>query len=296
MIIPFSSTRSRRQDRLRQWPSATSRPIDYVATALAYQLPPDEDGGGAASGQMGFLDHLDELRRRIIRACIAVAVGMVVAFARIDHIVAFVLAPTRRVLPPGTRLIYTQPGEAFGLYVEVALIAGTLLAAPFIMFEVWRFIAPGLYAGEKRFAIPFVVLTSAGAVSGAAFSHFVLFPYMIGFFGTFQSTDLAFMPRLEDVFDLYTKMLFGMSVIFQMPTLAFFLARMQLVTARFLWRHLKYAVLIIFVVAAVLTPTADPWNQAVFAAPMIGLYFVSILIVWAVQPNANRSEPTGRIA
>jgi sec-independent protein translocase protein TatC len=166
------------------------------------------------------------------------------------------------------------------------LMAGTLLAAPVIMWQLWRFIAPGLFAREKRFAVPFVMLTSGGAVGGAAFSHYVLFPSLIAFFGTFSSPDFAFMPRLEDVFDLYTKMLLGMAVVFQIPTLAFFFAKMGLVTAGWLWQNAKFAVLLIFIVAAVLTPTADPWNQVVFAAPMFILYLLSIAIVWLVQPAA----------
>ena len=113
---------------------------------------------------------------------------------------------------------------------------------------------------------------------------------MIAFFGTFNSPDLAFMPRLEDSFDLYTKMLVGMVVVFQIPTLAFFLAKMRLVTAGLLWRNFKYAFLMIFIVAAVLTPTADPWNQTIFAAPMAGLYLVSILIVWVVQPKRQATN------
>ena len=125
-------------------------------TALAYQLLPDDDSNGLRDGKMGFLQHLDELRVRIIRSCIAVAVGMIVAFAFIDRIVTFVLAPSRRMLPSGTRFIYTQPGEAFGLYIQVSLIAGVLLAAPFIMVQVWRFIAPGLYAKERKLAVPFL--------------------------------------------------------------------------------------------------------------------------------------------
>ncbi len=288
MIVPFSSRRVRRE---RAIPSAPGAPntLPYIHTALAAQLLPDE-GDGLREGRMGFLDHLDELRRRLIRSILAVAVGMLVAFMFIDPIVSFVLAPARRVLPSGARLIYTQPGEAFGLYINVALIAGALIASPFIMFEVWRFIAPGLRANEKRLVVPFVALTSAGAVSGAAFSHYVLFPAMIAFFGTFQSTDVSFMPRLEDVFDLYTKMLLGMCVVFQIPTVAFFFARLRLVTARFMWRNFKYAFLLIFIVAAVLTPTADPWNQTIFAAPMVGLYLISIVIVWAAQPRRRDSN------
>ena len=283
MIIPFSSKRVR-QERATPPASEESNRLPYMQTALAVQLLPDDDDE-LRGGKMGFLDHLDELRKRLIRALLAVAVGMLVAFVFVDRIVNFMLAPTRRMLPPGTKLIYTQPGEAFGLYINVALIAGVLLASPFVMFQVWRFIAPGLYANEKKLVIPFVALTSIGAVGGAAFSHYVMFPALIAFFGTFQSGDLAFMPRLEDVFDLYTKMLVGMCVVFQIPTVAFFLARLRLVTAAFLWRNFKYAFLLIFIVAAVLTPTADPWNQAVFAAPMVALYLVSILIVWAAQPK-----------
>jgi len=285
MMIPFSSPGARR-NRHKLTPRGES-PIPYMHTALAVQLLPDDEGDQFGGGKMGFLEHLDELRVRIIRSAVAVAAGMVVAFLFIDRIVNFVLTPTRRMLPPGSRLIYTQPGEAFGLYVQVAMMAGGLLAAPVIMFQMWRFIAPGLYAREKKLAIPFVALTTAGAVGGAAFSHYVLFPFLIAFFGTFNSSDLAFMPRLEDVFDLYTKMLLGMCVVFQIPTLAFFLARMRLVTARFLWRNFGYAFLLIFIIAAVLTPSTDAWNQTLFAVPMVALYSISILIVWAAQPKGH---------
>jgi sec-independent protein translocase protein TatC len=263
-----------------------------AALATAYQLPPEEpDDSG--EGRMSFLEHLDELRKRLIRSCLAVGIGMVIAFFFINRIVTFVLAPMRRALPPGTTLIYTKPTEAFALYINIALIAGALLAAPFIMFQLWRFIAPGLYAKEKKFAIPFVVLTTAGALGGAAFSHYIAFPYLIAFFGTFSSADLLFMPRMADSFDLYAKMLIGMSVVFQIPTVVFFLAKMGLVTARFLWRNIKYAILIIFIVAAVLTPSSDPYNQMIFAAPMLALYLVSIGIAWIVAPGRARAMSSG---
>jgi sec-independent protein translocase protein TatC len=259
-----------------------------AALATAYQLPPEEpDDRG---GKMGFLEHLDELRKRIIHSCIAIAAGMLAAFFFIDRIVNFVLEPARRMLPPRTVFIYTNPSEAFSLYVNVALIAGVLLASPFITFQVWRFIAPGLYTNEKKFVIPFVVLTTVGAVGGASFSHYIVFPYMIAFFGTFSSSDLAFMPRIENTFDLYVKMLIGMVVVFQIPTVVFFLAKMRMVTAVFLWRNTKYAILIIFIIAAVLTPSADPWNQTIFAAPMIGLYLISIGIAWIVGPRRPKTR------
>src|SRR5207253_4278744 len=123
-----------------------------------------------------------------------------------------------------------------------------------------KFIAPGLYSNEKRLAIPFVLFTTIGFILGAAFNHYISFPFMMAFFASFNTPDLAFMPRLEDVFGLYTWMLLGMGIVFQMPTVVFFLAKMKLVTARFLWKHGRYAILIAYVIAAVITPTGDPFN------------------------------------
>jgi sec-independent protein translocase protein TatC len=243
---------------------------------------PDDDSGEA---KMGFLEHLDELRTRIIRSCLAIGVGMLVAFIFVDRIADFVLAPTLRMLPPGASLIFTKPGEGFSFYLDLALIGGVVLGAPFVTYQVWRFIAPGLYAKEKKFVIPFVLLTALGTVGGVLFSHYILFPAMIAFFRTFDSPRMRFMPRVEDTFELYKNTLIGMVAVFQIPTLVFFLARMQLVTARFLWGHIKYAILISFIIAAVLTPSADPWNQTVFAAPMVAMYLISIGIAWLVGPN-----------
>src|SRR5439155_16477075 len=130
-----------------------------------------------------FLEHLDELRKRIIRACIAIAAGMAVAFFFVDPISNVVLEPTLRMLPPGSEIVFIRPGEAFSFYMNIALIGGVVLAAPFVMYQVWRFIAPGLYAKEKKFVVPFVALTALGTICGALFSQYVLYPATIGFFG-----------------------------------------------------------------------------------------------------------------
>ena len=252
----------------------------------AYQ-PDLEDDDNGASGKMSFLEHLDELRKRIVSALLGVAIGVLASFAFINHIVNFILKPTWQVLPAGSRMIYTQPGEAFGLYIQVSLIAGVVLAAPWIMYQVWLFIAPGLYANEKRLAIPFVALGTAGFVTGTVVNHYLTFPFMMRFFASFNTPDLVFMPRLEDVFDLYTKMLLGMGLVFQMPMVVYTLAKLRMVTARFLLRHFKYAFLIIFIVAAVITPTGDMVTQTIFAAPMVALYVVSIFIAWFVRPKES---------
>jgi len=258
-------------------------------TTATNRLPDDEDDD-RRERRMGFLEHLDELRVRIIRAGIAVGVGMLIAFAFYQRLGDFVLQPIIASLPAGAALVYIKPGEGFSFYLNVSLIGGLLLAAPFVMYQVWRFIAPGLYAKETRFAVPFVVLTTVGSIGGALFTHYVMFPATISFLGTFHSTAMRFVPRVEDTFDLYKNMMIGMVVVFQMPTLIFFLAKMRLVTARFLWRNIQYAILIIFILAAALTPSTDPWNQTIFALPMIALYLLSIALAWIVAPKGS-AEP-----
>jgi sec-independent protein translocase protein TatC len=260
-------------------------PFPGSSSGAAARVLPEEDDE-APGGQMSFLEHLDELRKRIVHSLLAVAVGVMVGFVFINRISDFLLGPTRRLLPPGSKMIYTQPGEAFGFNIQIALIAGVIFAAPVIMYQVWLFIAPGLYSNEKKLAIPFVLMSTFGFIGGALFNHYVVFVWMMKFFASFNTPDLVFLPRLDDVFDLYTKMLIGMGLVFQMPTIIFFLAKMKLVTWRFLARNFKYALLIIFVAAAVITPSGDMITQTIFAAPMIGLYLFGIVIAWFVAPRS----------
>ena len=236
------------------------------------------------------LEQLDIFRKRLIRAAIGVGVGVLIAFARINQIVDFVFKPIRSILPPGSKLIYTVPGEAFSVYVTVALIAGLVIASPFIMWQVWQLIAPALYLKEKKFAFWFIFMTTVGFVGGAAFNHYVAFKMLMVFFAQFNSANLAFMPRLDDVLDMYTRMLLVMGIVFQMPTLVFFLAKMGLVTARFLVKQFKFAILVIFIIAAVVTPSGDPYNQTILALPMIGLYIISIFIAWVFGPVAKKAQ------
>jgi sec-independent protein translocase protein TatC len=257
------------------------------------QRSPEEPVDDLREGKMGFLEHLDELRTRLIRACLAVAAGMLIAFFFVDRISNFLLAPTLRMLPPGSQLVFIRPGENFSFYFDIALIGGVVLAAPFVLYQIWGFIAPGLYATEKKFVVPFIAFATIGTLGGALFSHYLLYPAMMGFFGAFHSPGVTFMPSVEYTFELYKNLLLGMVLVFQLPTLAFFLAKMGLVTAAFLWRKIKYAILAIFIVAAVLTPSPDPWNQAIFAVPMIGLYLISIGIAWIVGPKRDPEAPAG---
>jgi sec-independent protein translocase protein TatC len=235
---------------------------------------------GASGGKMSFLEHLDELRKRIIYSAISIFVGFLIAFIFIQQLFDFVMRPLQAGLPAGQHLIYTEPTEAFVLYLTIAGITGALIALPLVMTQVWLFIAPGLYAHEKKMAIPFVVLSSICFIAGAAFSHYVVFPLTWKFFVSFTSDYLTFMPRIEPAFALYIKMILAFGLVFQMPTIVLFLARMGVVTAGFMWRHTKYALLIIVIVSAIVTPDGGGVSLVAMSVPLFFLYLFSIALAW----------------
>jgi sec-independent protein translocase protein TatC len=243
-------------------------------------------------GGRSVLEHLDEFRKRLVYSAIALGVGVLVGFAFVDRVFDFLMRPTRAVLPPGSGLVYTEPGEAFSLYIEIALILGLVIAMPFILLQIWRLLAPMMPVRSKLMAFAFVLFTTLGFVAGAAFTHYIAFPYMMAFFASFNAPDLVFMPKLDDVFDLYLKMLIGMGAVFQMPTAVFFLSKVGMVTAGFLWKSFRYALLLIFIAAAVITPTGDMVTQTIFAAPMVGLYLLSIIVAWIFgRPRVEDPDP-----
>jgi sec-independent protein translocase protein TatC len=239
-----------------------------------------EDDEESAGGKMSFLEHLDELRKRIIYAAISIFVGFLIAFIFIQQLFDFVMRPLQAGLPANQHLIYTEPTEAFVLYLTIAGIAGAVIALPLVMTQVWLFIAPGLYAHEKKMAIPFVVLSSICFIGGAAFSHYVVFPLTWKFFVSFTSDYLTFMPRIEPAFALYIKMILAFGVVFQMPTIVLFLARMGVITAGFMWRHTKYALLIIVIVSAIVTPDGGGVSLVAMSVPLFFLYLFSIALAW----------------
>jgi sec-independent protein translocase protein TatC len=253
-------------------------------SAVARSLPQratEDDEVALAGSKMSFLEHLDELRKRLTYSAIALACGVAVSFAFIGRIFEFIMRPLQQALPAGGKLLYTEPTEAFVLYLQIGLLAGLIVAAPFIIWQVWLFVAPALYSREKRYAIPFILLSSIGFIGGAAFSHYVVFPLMWKFLASFSTDYMVFAPKIDPVFSLYTKMMLAMGLVFQMPSAVYFLARVGVVSAGFMAKQLKFAVLIIFVVAAVITPSGDMLTQTIVAVPMVGLYILSILIAWA---------------
>jgi sec-independent protein translocase protein TatC len=241
---------------------------------------------GAPSGgeedelpRMGFFEHLEELRRRLIVSLIALFVAFLVAWAWAPNIFEFLARPIRRVLPPGQNLAYTTLTEPFLMYFRVALLAGTVLASPILIWQIWLFVSPALYRREKKWVLPFVGFGVLFFLSGCAFAYYEAFPlvvqFLIGVGKPFQAVI-----TINEYVSLATKLILGLGLCFEMPILVFFLARLGVVSERWLLAKFKYAVLIIFIIAAVITPTPDVATQCVFALPMIALYLLGILIAW----------------
>jgi sec-independent protein translocase protein TatC len=249
-------------------------------------LPDDYDDRTSDSAddgaKMSFLEHLDELRKRLIGCAYSLLFGCAIAFIFVGRIQEFILQPLVAYLPNG-KIIYTSGFDPFLLMMKVGALAGLMIASPLIIWQLWLFIAPGLYANEKRFAIPFIFFSTVFFLLGAGFSHFVAFPWAWQFFISWETEYMEFLPDIKPLFSTYVKMLLAFGIVFQMPTLVFFLARMGVVTGRFLLKHTKYAILIIFIVAAVLSPGTDVVSQALMAGPMLGLYAFSIVVAFVFQ-------------
>lgn len=248
--------------------------------------PDDSETLDDSSGKMSFLEHLDELRKRLIYVVYSLIAGCVVAFIFIGKIFDFIMKPMYAMLATegtGAKLMYTAGPEPFMLHLKIGFLAGIFIASPLILWQVWKFIAPGLYTHEKKFAIPFVLMSTFFFVAGGLFAHYVAFPVTWNFFLGFGNDYMVFMPKIDEAFSLYTKLLLGMGLIFEMPTLVLFLARMGVVTARLLIKNFKYAFLAIFIIAAIVSPGTDILSQLVMAVPMLLLYGVSIIVALIFQ-------------
>lgn len=226
---------------------------------------------------MSFLDHLEELRARLVKAVVALGLGFGIAWNYREEIFHFMVAPLRAAYP-GLKLIATSPTEAVMLYMKMAFFTGIFIAAPFLLYQVWAFISPGLYSNEKSYAIPFIFFGTAFFVGGAAFGHYFLFPLTFSFLASFGGADIDFMPKVSDYYSFYSWFLLALGIVFQVPVVIFVLSRIGLVTAGFLLRKFKWAVLLSFVVAAVVTPTPDMVTQTLLALPMIGLYLLGVVV------------------
>lgn len=241
---------------------------------------------------MGFLDHLEELRRRIVYSIAAVAIGFFACWWKVEWIYDLMQRPILEVLRANgmsDKLVYLNPTEPFNLYLKIAALAGLFVTSPFVLYQVWMFISPGLYRHEKRYVVPFMTSTIALFLTGGFFGYKVVYPQALAFLIHF-GRQFQPMITISEYTSLFLSIILGMGLIFEMPILIFFLALMGMITARFMWKNFRYAILLIFIVAAIVTPTPDILSMCIFAAPMVALYAISIGIAWAVHPKQRRAR------
>jgi len=226
--------------------------------------------------KLPFTAHLEELRRRLIICFSAVGIGFVICYIFSKRLFELLMQPLLAAMPAEEKLIYTGLPEAFFTYLKVAFLAGALLAVPVIMYQLWIFIAPGLYEKEKRLLLPIVFLSSLFFLGGALFGYFVVFPFGFKFFMGFASDYVRPLPSMKEYLGFSAKLLFAFGIVFELPLFITFLARLGIVDVKFLKAKRKYAILLFFVFAAILTPP-DVITQVMMAGPLIVLYEVSIV-------------------
>ena len=236
---------------------------------------------------MSLLEHLQELRKRLVYALLSVAVGFGVAYGFHDRIAALMIAPITKALSDHhlpTKLAYLNPMDPFNFYLKIGLFGGIIVASPFILYQVWLFIAPGLYQHERRYVVPFMAATVGLFLAGAYFGYQYVYPgaltFLIGYGSQFKPV-----VTISEYMELFSTVILGLGIVFELPILVFFLALFGLVSPRWLWKNIRYAVLVIFIVAGIITPTPDPLSMCIFATPMLLLYLVSIGVAHMVHPD-----------
>jgi len=245
--------------------------------------PPDEeDEEDEGMLRMSFLEHLEEMRSRIIRALMGFGVAFLVCIVFCYPLWDFVRAPAVDALtkigvkPPN--LVINEPMEAFSIiWVKVPLVFALFLASPWVLYQVWAFIAPGLYQKEKRLAFPFVLSTAGLFIMGGAFAYFVAFRYGLAFLLSIGlGNGVTPLVTITHYFDLFVNVMLGVALVFELPVAIFFLTLLHLASPRFLMQHSRYAILAIVIIAAIITPTPDFFNLMLFALPMCALFFVGV--------------------
>jgi sec-independent protein translocase protein TatC len=240
--------------------------------------------------RMTFLEHLDELRVRLMHSLAALVVGTIACWGFHERIFHFLTQPLRQAYPT-VKFITTGPSEAFMMYMKMSFFVGIFLVAPYILYQVWAFIAPGLYAHEKAYAVPFIAMGSFFFLLGGFFGHYFLFPTTFKFLYEFAGSDMQFLPKVDEYFEFYSWFLLGLGLVFQVPVIIFVLARIGLVTPGFLLKQTKFAILAAFIIAAVITPSPDVVNQTALAVPIIGLYLLGVLVAWAFGRKRQARGP-----
>ncbi|HVZ84470.1 MAG TPA: twin-arginine translocase subunit TatC [Terracidiphilus sp.] len=236
---------------------------------------------------MSLMEHLEELRRRIVHSAAYLAVGFLVAYIFHVRLYGFVQEPLDRL---HIKLNYTHPMDPLNLYLQVSLIGGAIIASPFILYQVWLFIAPGLYQKEKRFVIPFMAATVGLFLLGASFGYFFVLPGALKILIVDFGKSFNPMVTIEEYTGFFLSIILGLGISFEMPILIFFLSLFGIVSPRFLWKNIRYAILAVFLVAAIITPSPDPWTMCIYAVPMLCLYLIGIAVSWYFHPSRRKAK------
>jgi sec-independent protein translocase protein TatC len=262
---------------------------------MATPPQPEHGSGGTQNGElegrMSFFEHLGELRKRLVYSLIAIGIGAVIGLAVSEKVLTWVALPMQRALRQAhqaDKLIYTSPTGVIGLIIHLGFYLGFVIASPYVFYQVWLFVAPGLYRNERRVVAGFVISSVGLFLFGIGFAYFLMLPYVLRFLISFQG---PFMPliSINEYFDLSLWVLLGMGLLFELPVLIFLLSVIGVVTPRFLWKNFRYAVLIITILAAVFTPTPGDVMMLVFMALMILLYLVGIGVSYLVVRSKRRA-------
>jgi sec-independent protein translocase protein TatC len=242
---------------------------------------------------MSLMEHLTELRKRLIHSTVYLLIGFCIAYAFHVRLYGIIQKPLNDL---HIALNYTHPTDPLNLYLKTALYGGIILASPFILYQLWLFIAPGMYANEKRYVVPFMSATIVLFLSGAWFGYHWVFPgalkVLIGGFGKNFNPVLT----IEDYTNFFLAVILGLGVTFELPILIFFLALFGIVDAKFLVQHIRYAILAIFIIAAIICPTPDPIGMCLFASPMIVLYLIGVGIAFLVHPARRKAREANKAA
>lgn len=276
-------------------PEIETKPVAKTAQGGGSGAPPQppatSSGGGDDGGddeewdeedgmlRMSFMDHLEELRMRIIRVLIGAGVAFLIAVAGAIPLWNFVQAPLREAVSQyGGEIVALSPGEQFSIiWMWSPLVAAIFMAAPWVIYQIWAFVAPGLYPNERRWAAPFIIITAGLFIGGGAFAYYIAFRYALVFLlGIGAPADVLPLISIERYFSMFVNVMLGVSLLFELPVIVFFLTLLRITTPGFLLRNARYAVLAIVVLAAVVTPTPDPVNLTLFAIPMILLFFLGV--------------------
>ncbi|MDZ4165593.1 MAG: twin-arginine translocase subunit TatC [Smithellaceae bacterium] len=239
--------------------------------------------------KLPLIAHLEELKTRLIRAIIALGAGFLICYGLKEQLFAIITRPLVKVLPAGAHLIFIAPAEAFVTYLKISFYFGLFISSPYIFLQVWKFISPGLYDHEKKHVVPFVIFATLLFLLGALFCYFFVIPLAFEFFLAFTSEFLKPMFTMKEYLSLSLQLIFLFGLSFELPVFIFFLAKIGLVDASFLSRHRRYAILLIFIIAAILTPP-DVVSQVMMAVPLMVLYEISIYLAKYARKEKLQQE------